>query len=411
MPLHRHKTQAFVAVKILAAALITLLVSSCATPAAVRDDAAPVRAALAAELDAILEDTGFPGITAAVVLPNGEIITAASGLADVETNTPMNAESLMPAGSIGKTFVAATALALVEEGKLSLDAPIAQYLGERDWYRDIPNGDVITLRMLLNHSSGIDVDYISSPQILPLFVQTFGADGVAMSDLGFRYSDIVGAISNSEPDFHAGTGFAYSDANYILVGLLIEEVTGHAFYQEASTRFTERFALADTIPTPRASARFASGYEPDEETRLPGFPEKLTEDGRLYYDPALEWTGGGFASTAGDLAKWAYDLYGRRALPGDLVDEMIASRNRFVPAELGWGYGLAVQLSEDAFGLRLMHGGYIPGYSSYMEYQPARDMALAFQTNTRSGFSANKRIADRLWHAVLDASNSTAAGN
>lgn len=413
MPALRSKTITNVVVKLFTLSLISLSLLACvsAGPSAVLDKTESARVAFAQELNAIREDTGFPGITAAVVLPDGEVITAESGMADLETNTPMRADNLMPAGSIGKTFVAATALELVQENRLSLDTPITHWLGGRDWYKDIPNGDEITLRMLLNHSSGINVDYISSPQILPLFVKTFGAEGVGMADLGFEYSDIIGAISNSSPEFQAGEGFAYSDSNYILAGLLIEEVTGDSYYKEAARRFIDRLGLSNTIPTPRASPRYAAGYEPDEETRLPGFPAKLTESDRLYYDPSLEWTGGGFASTSRDLALWAFDLYGRRAIQGNLVDEMIASKNPFTPEELGWGYGLAVQLAEDAFGLRMMHGGYIPGYSSYIEYQPSQDMALAFQANTRSGFSANRKLADRLWRAVLNATDGASGKN
>lgn len=372
-----------------------------AAPAA--NAAAPeaVRAALAAELDAIRKETGFPGMTAAVVLPDGQTIAASSGLADIEAKTPMRPDQLMPAGSIGKTFVAATALQLAAEGKLSLDAPVAKWLGQKDWYANVPNGSAITPRMLLNHSSGIEFDYITSDPILPLFMKTFGPDGASMDDQGFVHADIMRAMAGTKPQFPAGTGFAYTDTNYSLMGLLIEDVSGHSVFDEAARRFIAPLGLARTVPTPRASPNFAAGYEPDETTRLPGFPEKLTTNGRLFYDPALEWTGGGYASTSKDLAKWAWSLYGRRALSSAQVDDMIASANPHVPAELGWRYGLGVQLADDAFGRRMMHGGYIPGYSSYMEYLPRFDMALAFQANTRSGFGKNRSYADRLWRVVL----------
>ena len=81
---------------------------------------------------------------------------------------------------------------------------------------------------------------------------------------------------------------------------------------------------------------------------------------------------------------------------------MIQSASDAIPEELGWKYGLGVQIANDSHGLRLMHGGYIPGYSTYIEYQPEPNMSLAFQTNTRSGFSANRRIADRLWAVISD---------
>ncbi|MEZ5893307.1 MAG: serine hydrolase domain-containing protein [Parvularculaceae bacterium] len=193
-------------IKLLAAVLWAGAVSACATVERGNglQAAETARAALAAELEAVRKEAGLPGMTAAVVLPDGEVVVAASGLADVESGTLMRPDSLMPAGSIGKTFVAATALELTAEGALSLDTPIASRLGQRDWYANIPNGADITLRMLLNHSSGINADYIPSPEILPLFVQTFGPDGVEIADLGLKHTDIARAIANSSPEFPAG---------------------------------------------------------------------------------------------------------------------------------------------------------------------------------------------------------------
>lgn len=353
--------------------------------------------ALGAELEAIRSEAGIVGMTAAIVMPNGQLIQVAAGKADAEMGTVMRPGHLMPAGSVGKTFVAATALDLVEKGLLALDTPIAHWVGARDWYQGIPNGDAITLRMLLNHSSGINANYIPDDAILPMFERSFGPDGVSMADQGFKYTDIGAVIASTEAQFPAGEGFSYSDANYVLVALLIEDLTGQTFYDVAMQRFIEPLGLRHTMPTPRSSPDYATGYEP-EGGSFPGFPAKVLADGRLFFDPALEWAGGGFASTAGDLALWAGQLFGRHAISGAMVDEMIASKNPFVPQQAGWGYGLAVQIIEDeTVGQRLMHGGYIPAYSSFLEYRPDNDMSLALQMNARIGFSANRAAADRLW--------------
>ena len=101
------------------------------------------------------QEFGFPGATAAYILPDGTLETVAIGQADKERNIAMTTESRMLAASIGKTFVAATAIALVLEGRLNLDDPISTWLASYDWFWRLPNYDRITLRHLLNHSAGI----------------------------------------------------------------------------------------------------------------------------------------------------------------------------------------------------------------------------------------------------------------
>ncbi len=111
--------------------------------------------AIQAVLDKAQHQYGFPGATAAYVLPDGTVGVVATGMADRETATPMTVRSRMLAASIGKTFVGATAIALAQEGLLDLDAPISQYVGDRPWFSRLPNHSDITLHHLLTHSSGL----------------------------------------------------------------------------------------------------------------------------------------------------------------------------------------------------------------------------------------------------------------
>ncbi len=108
-----------------------------------------------AALDGFQEEYGFPGATAAYVLRDGTTGVVATGLADVEDGTLMTVRSRMLAASIGKTFVGATALALAREGVLELDAPVSRWLGDRHWFTRLPNHAAMTVRHLLNHSSGL----------------------------------------------------------------------------------------------------------------------------------------------------------------------------------------------------------------------------------------------------------------
>lgn len=97
----------------------------------------------------------FPGATLAVVLANGEVISLAVGYSDRTAKTPMKPTDRMLAGSTGKTFAAATALQLVKDGKIGLDDKIEKYLGKEVWFSRLPNAKDVTVRMLLNHTSGL----------------------------------------------------------------------------------------------------------------------------------------------------------------------------------------------------------------------------------------------------------------
>ena len=357
--------------------------------------------ALTADLERLRTENALPGITFALILPDGEEIALAVGRADVERDIPMTRDHVMPAGSIGKSFVAATVMALAREGVLDLDARISRWLGERDWFAGIPNAPDLTLRMLLNHSSGITADYISPgmEEVFAVSLDRFG--GKDLDEQNVTHEDFARAIARTEPTFTAGRGWGYSDSNYILVGLIIEEAAGN-FYSEVRERFLQPMGLGTVVPTSRQMENLAAGYEADED-RSPLFPPKFADNGRLVLDPAIEWTGGGFAATSLDLARWARLLYGGAAIGEKHLEEMIASANPHAPADMSFRYGLGVQVTRsEEFGLRLNHGGYFFGYSSFMEYLPRDRMAMAFQMNTKKGYDVYRGYADRLWRTALE---------
>jgi D-alanyl-D-alanine carboxypeptidase len=111
--------------------------------------------AVQSKLDEARAASKFPGATAAFVLPDGRFASASTGLADLGASKLLAPTDRMPAGSVGKTFVAAVTLLLVEEGKLRLDDKLELLLGGEKWFARLPNAKELTLRVLLNHSSGI----------------------------------------------------------------------------------------------------------------------------------------------------------------------------------------------------------------------------------------------------------------
>src|ERR1700754_1771684 len=114
-----------------------------------------LKAALQLKLDEWHKAGSFPGATLGVVLANGESFSLAVGFSDRETKTAMKPTDRMLAGSVGKTFAAATALRLVKEGKIGLDDKIEKYLGKEPWFDRLPNSRDITVRQLMNHTSGL----------------------------------------------------------------------------------------------------------------------------------------------------------------------------------------------------------------------------------------------------------------
>ena len=331
------------------------------------------------ELEALYDQYQFPGATAAYILPDGTVGAFAVGQADVELEIPIVPQSRMLAASIGKTFVGATVLALAQEGLLNLDDPVSRWLGDRPWFSRLPNNETITLRQLLNHTSGI-ANHVDEER----FTRTFREKWRTLSN-PFPPEDLIAFVLDKPPLFKAGEGWYYSDTGYLLLGLIIEKVTGHGYYEEVTRRFLEPLHLTLTTPSDRLELPgLAAGYMAEENTF--GLPAKTTViPGIMAWHPGLEWTGGGFVSNSKDLVVWAKALFEGRAIEGSYLDDLLQS----VPIsddDPDTQYGIAVAIHDNGpLGPTYGHGGWIPGYSSSLRYYPNYGIAIAFQINTDIG--------------------------
>ncbi len=331
------------------------------------------------ELEMLHDQYKFPGATAAYILPDGTVEVVAIGLADVELEIPIMPQSRMLAASIGKTFVGATIIALAQEDVLSLDDPISKWLGDRPWFSRLPNHDMITLRQLLTHSSGIANHVDIEP-----FIHAFRENWHTCTN-PFLPETLITFVLDQPPLFKAGEGWHYSDTGYILVGLIIEAVTGHSYYKEVTQRFLELLNLTLTTPSDRLELPgLAAGYmSPDNAFDLP--PKTTLRSGVMAWHPGLEWTGGGLVSNPKDLVIWAKALYEGKAIKGDYLKDLLQS----VPIsdnDLDTRYGVAVAVHENGpFGTTYGHSGWIPGYCSSLRYYPEYGVAIAFQINTDIG--------------------------
>lgn len=360
--------------------LATLFVCTAATATAwAAEDTTALPARLAATLEEFRGRYGFPGATAAIVLADGGLATVACGFADVEAQRRMMPATPMLAASIGKTFVAATVLALETDGRLSRSDLLADYLGGRPWFADLPNAAKITIGHLLRHQSGLP-DY---PQ-LPAFQAAFAAR-LAKGGRAFTPQEILGFVAAAEPLFEPGEGWAYSDSGYLLLGRVIEAVTGQPYYAVVREFFLEPLGLDHTVPSDRPDIPgLAVGYTVADNPF--GLPERTADaEGRLLWDPAVEWTGGGLASTSGDLARWGHVLFGGKALPMPYLERLLDA----VPVaadspDTYYGAGVTIH-AHTARGKVYGHGGWIPGYVSSLRHYPDYGLTVAFQVNTDGG--------------------------
>ena len=229
--------------------LVPLLLLSSAAHAVGRD--------LRKEMEALLEDFrttyGFPGATAAVVLPDGSLKVVAVGLSDAEHARPMTTNSRMLAASIGKSFWGALVLSLEAEGVLSRADRVSDHLGHLPWFSRVPNTADMTIDQLLSHSAGVP-DHVHMDGV--------ASDLIALGQAEtFDPADLVGFILDQPPAFEPGSGWAYSDTGYVLLGLAVKEATGRSVFDLANERFLQPLGLRQTSPSNGpAQAGLAVGY-------------------------------------------------------------------------------------------------------------------------------------------------------
>ncbi len=344
-----------------------------------------LRAEIQSKLDSLKSAGTFPGATVGFALADGSSGGVSVGLADVENKIPLKPTDRMLAGSIGKTYVSAVALQLVEEGKLGLDDSAEKCLGKEPWFPRLPNGKELTVRTLLNHSSGLP-EYFEG--------KAFPASLKAEPDKPRKPEDLLAFVFDAKPLFAVGKGWSYSDTDYIVVGMIIEKATGKPLFDEITRRLLTPLKLERTIPSDkRTLPEVAVGYS---MPRSPfGVEGRMIVDGKFLFNPQFEYAGGGLASTSEDLAKWAKLLYEGKAFQKKETREALLTG---VDSSTGRGggkgtkYGLGVQIRETEWGTSYGHGGWFPGYLSEVEYFPKYKVAVAVQFNTDASRTIKKGL-------------------
>jgi D-alanyl-D-alanine carboxypeptidase len=323
----------------------------------------------------------FPGATLGVALANGDSFGLAVGYSDRDAKTPMKANDRMLAGSTGKMFAAATALQLIKDGKIGLDDKIEKYIGKEPWFLRLPNAKDVTVRMLMNHTSGL-VRYEFKKEFTDFLTANPMKTWTPEERLAYLFDE--------KPPFEAGKGWDYSDTNYIVLGMIIERVTGKKFYDEARKRLIKKFKLDGTIAQespvmPGVVQGYAGAANPF------GGKDAMIENGKFVVNPQLEWTGGGWASTSHDLARWAKLYFEGKAFDNSLMPQVL---DGVAAPMLGreTKYGLCVIIRKTTAGTTYGHSGFFPGYLTDVMYFPEQKIAIAVQVNTSVGQNLGKPL-------------------
>ena len=288
-----------------------------------------IQAQIATLLAGKISDS-VPGATLAITSPLGNW-SGASGLANIDTDTPVAASDRFEIGSVTKTFTAATLLKLLEAGALTLDDTLNQWLPE-SVIANVANASAITVRQLLNHTSGVaEYDFI-------LLEQGMSDPTIFLRD--WLPEEIVALIGNSDPTFAPGEGWQYSNTNYILAGMVIEAASGNTLASEIQTKIIEPLSLNDTF--------FVSVIEEIPGGYISGYLDINPGDGILELtDTSIAnlswaWSTGAIVSNTADLTRYAQALY-----QGDLLSEASqAEMFDLVTTGRGYEYGLGVMSFE-----------------------------------------------------------------
>lgn len=350
--------------------VILSLLSAQQTAVRTRDASERLKERLQQKFDSLHAAGNFPGATAGFALADGTSFGIATGWSDRNAKVRMSPRDLMLQGSVGKTYVASVALQLVYEKKFALDDPIEKHLGKEPWFARLPNAKGITVRMLMNHTSGL-VRYE--------FKEQFTKDLSANPDKIWKPEELIAYIFDTPAPFAAGKGWNYSDTNYIVLGMIIEKVTGSRYYDLAKRRLLEPLKLKETVPSDTRMIRgLIQGYAGLNNPF--GGSDEMIVNGKFAFNPQFEWCGGGIASTTEDLARWAKAMYEGKAFDGSMLPQMLEG----VPARLGpeAKYGLGVIIRPTTYGVSYGHSGFFPGYITEMMYFPEHKLAVAVQVNS-----------------------------
>jgi len=362
---------------ILMLALLAFFITSCAENN-VSSFTGAEQARIMQAVDDVILTYNIPAVIVGVWEEGKDPFILAKGKADLATGRLVKATDHFRIASITKTFTGTVMLQLIEEDKISFEATIDNY------FPDITNADQITIRQVLGMTAGI-YDFVNSAEFNELYY----------NDLTkvWTKEEILDLVNGQPADFAPGTSCKYSNTNFYLLGIIIEEITGNTAEEEIKTRIFDRLGLTNTyFPTDiYIPEEYCHGYN-NIETKGKGILNDVS-----IQSPSAPWTSGAIISNIYDLKTWVEVLYHGTLLSA----ETQAARFDWHVLEGTGGkieYGLGVI---NLLGL-IGHNGEIEGYNTDMYYLPSKKAAIICMTNNASAqygytIKLTKQVIDILY--------------
>ena len=333
----------------------------------------PIDAQLAAELQAILDRTvadGYiPGASISVVVPGRLPWSGASGIADRNSGAPMQPDTRLRIASISKIFTAVVVLQLAQEGAINLDAPIEAYLPGV-----VPRGDAIRVRNLLNHTSGL-YDYLEDRSFVPQAYQDPGRI--------WKPAELVAYAAQFPLTFAPGAAGAwdYSSTNYVILGMLVEQVTGRTLATELRARIFDPLELTATYFAPD---------EPIDGPPAAGYSRNVDQSA-----VAMSWVyaTANLVATPDDVRRFILALNGGELLAPETLEQMygwVNGKGQYNMPQLEYGLGimrnvLPVGAGRPAEASRVVgHIGGFGGFRSAVWTAPESGITVALGVNQAS---------------------------
>jgi D-alanyl-D-alanine carboxypeptidase len=357
---------------------VALIATGCGAEEEIQTEAnKEEKSLLQPELDALVA-AGVPGAVLVVDDPDADPITVVSGVADIESKRPVSAEDRFRIGSIAKPYVATVVLQLDEEGTLSLNDTVEKWVPGL-----LPNGEEIRVRDLLGHRSGL-FEYEEDPRVLAPYLK---------GDFAYRWEpeELVGISTDHEPTAAPGTKVVYSNTNYTVLGLIVEEATGQRLGTELEQRLFKPLGLEATsfVEDAKMEAPYSRGYLNQGE--------KLTDVTAI--SPSHYWAAGNIVATAGDVARFYEALFEGELLSEDSMDEM----TDYVEEAPGLSRGLGPAKGETECGSWEGHDGSVPGYNAFTRTLDSGRQVVMLMNTVTIGDTVGGPAAQKALSAVAEA--------
>jgi D-alanyl-D-alanine carboxypeptidase len=306
---------------------------------------------------AFINDTHTPAVSVAVLRGSDTLVMKGYGEASVEAHRPATASTVYRIGSITKQFTSAAIMRLIERGKLSLDDPMSKYLP------DVPlHGHTVTIRQLLNHTSGIH-SYTSEPE----WQKTWTTD--------LTPRQIVAFVDKDTFDFAPGTGWRYNNTGYVLLGMIIEKITGEPYASYLQHDLFTPLGLRQTsyCPSRPTDPSFADGYSSAGGTVKPAEFLSMTHP----------FSAGALCSTVRDLVIWQRALVGGRVVNAKSYALMTTADTLNNGKRLNYGFGLVPGMlgTHKSVG----HGGGVNGFTTSSIFFPDDTVNVVVFSNSDRG--------------------------